>query len=205
MNITPLFGIPLYSRNIDVNNDLLHSYEDWTSCAYSTHINNGYRTNTNSYLNDHSYYSHLMSMCVEEYLYHGLQMKKTIGWRWTTSWGLRHDTGDYSSPHNHVNCMWSCILYTEVPENSGDLILMKDERPTWTTGTVKPDLEQLNNHTTAEVRLGTSNGLCVIFPGFLSHGSSVNKSEGSRYCVVCNIFVSGNIGSFDKESSELIL
>ena len=199
MNITPLFGIPLYSRSIDVNNDLLHSYGNWTS------INNGYRTHTNSYLNDNPYYSNLMSMCVEEYLYHGLQMKKTIDWRWTTSWGLRHDTGDHSTPHTHVNCMWSAILYTEVPKNSGDLILMKDERPTWTTSTVKPDLEQLNNHTTAEVRLGTSNGLCVIFPGFLSHGSSKNESTKSRYCIVGNIFVSGNIGSFDKESSELIL
>tara|TARA_X000001382_G_C3128575_1_gene165556 strand:+ start:190 stop:801 length:612 start_codon:yes stop_codon:yes gene_type:complete len=203
MNVTQLFGIPLYSKQLQVNNDLLHSYEDWNP------INNGQRTKTNKYLNDNPYYSDLMAQCVNEYMYEVLLIKRHIGWRWTTSWGLRHDPGHFSKVHIHANAMFSCILYTEVPEESGDLIISKDQRPTWTTGTVLPDVERLTNLTAPEVHIKASNGYCIIFPGFVHHGSGVNKSNDSRYCIVGNVFVKGTMGDDDDHHgsplSELVI
>lgn len=194
--IHSLFGIPFYSNTVPVSNDSLKSHEDWIS------IKNGKRTSTNKYLNDNSYYSNIMKQCVDEYLYDTLLIKRNIGWRWTTSWGLRHDPGHFSKVHTHANAMFSCILYTEVPEDSGDLIISKDSRNVWTTGTVLPDVERLTNITTPEVHIRPQPGYCVIFPGFVHHGSGVNNSTDDRYCIVGNVFVQGTMGDDDDHGAS---
>ena len=197
--IHSLFGIPFYSNTVPVSNDSLKSHEDWIS------IKNGKRTSTNKYLNDNSYYSNIMKQCVDEYLYDTLLIKRNIGWRWTTSWGLRHDPGHFSSLHVHGNAMFSCILYTKVPERGGGLIISKDSRPTWTTGTVLPDLERLTEYTSPELHMAVSSGYCAIFPAHVHHGSEVNEGTGSRYCIVGNVFLTGDMTNSDSPLSELMI
>ena len=198
MNITPIFGIPIYSKQIENVDNRISKENSWTA------INNGLRTDTNKYLNDNEYYSNIMKQCVNEYLYEVLLLGRHQSWRWTTSWGLKHDPGHYSISHIHTNAMFSCILYTAVPKNSGDLLITKDSRNIWTTDTITPDVERYTSLTTPEIRIRVDNGYCVIFPGFVYHGSTKNESESSRYCVVGNIFISGTMGhDIDTTASPL--
>ena len=199
-NITSLFGIPLYTRNVpDISNDVLLQNE-WRP------IINGQRTYGNKVLKDprNAHYEQAMARCVDEFMYDVLLIKPHLKWRWTTSWGLKHDPGHYSQIHSHGNALFSVILYTHVPEKGGDLIIAKDSaRPVWTTGTVIPDLVQLNSITASEVHIGVKNGDCVIFPAFCHHGSTKNESDGARYCLVGNIFISGKLVAEDDDDNNL--
>ena len=58
MNITPIFGIPIYSKQIENVDNRISKENSWTA------INNGLRTDTNKYLSENEYYSDIMKQCV---------------------------------------------------------------------------------------------------------------------------------------------
>ena len=59
------------------------------------------------------------------YAYDG--MRFTNKFRITTSWFTKTTRGQASPMHNHDNCMFSCVLYLQTSQHSGDIVFVHSD------------------------------------------------------------------------------
>ena len=102
----------------------------------------------------------------------------------TRSWMSRQNPGKNLDVHAHGGIAFAAVYYVNVPENSGDLLLL-DPRGgvNWfneTGGT---------NSSVIYHRIKPKAGNLVVFPGFLLHEVETNKSNLVRMSIANNIIV----------------
>jgi hypothetical protein len=86
--------------------------------------------------------------------------------------------GNYNVKHKHQGFMSGCV-YIDVPENSGNLILHKQNI---FTGIMK----YLTKHTVPTCEIKPTKGLMVIFPSYLEHEVTPNCSSSPRISIAFN-------------------
>jgi uncharacterized protein (TIGR02466 family) len=104
------------------------------------------------------------------------------------SWINRHDTGAWTSEHNHRGCSWSCAYYLNVPENSGRFMVRDPMEYHW--GNSKSyDLRGGIDDAWYPVEVKT--GDLILFPPWLWHKTEKNNSSESRYVMSINYDIVG--------------
>lgn len=99
-------------------------------------------------------------------------------------WVNSQRKGEALLPHSHGNEL-VCCLYLQVPENSGDLMLL-DPR-----GGVNWLVEQEGNYSGFKgYRYKPKAYQLIFFPGYLLHYVTENQSEQTRYSLAVNFNVS---------------
>jgi uncharacterized protein (TIGR02466 family) len=120
------------------------------------------------------------------------------------SWSMYHERGDYSRPHCHENCLWSGILYTQVPDKAGGLTLFQwSSHYTWILPAIRPRLRRTTGWTANEMDIGVQPGWIVIFPAFIQHGTPICESDDPRLNVVFNYTLKGIFGDDYYDYQEI--
>ena len=83
----------------------------------------------------------------------------------TDMWGIKYNSEEIASPHDHYPSTWSCAYYINPPKESPGLFF-----------------------TEAETEIKLENGLLVLFEGNLKHEVRPAKFEGNRYVVSANLY-----------------
>jgi uncharacterized protein (TIGR02466 family) len=99
------------------------------------------------------------------------------------SWINRHDTGAYTSEHNHRGCAWSCAYYLKVPENSGRFLVRDPMEYHWGNSR-SHDLRGGIDDIWYPVEVKT--GDFLLFPPWLWHKTEKNLSNEPRYVMSIN-------------------
>jgi len=116
---------------------------------------------------------------------------------YTTSWATKSEPGQESDYHNHANCMYSGIIYTNVGKNSGSLVLCDMTK----SGFCLKVSEQLD-YNSPSVNITPMNKMVVFFPSHLHHKIQFNNSNITRHSIAFNFMPVGKLGFHD---SQLIL
>ena len=97
---------------------------------------------------------------------------------------VRREPGKNLDVHAHGGIAFAAVYYVNVPDNSGDLLLL-DPRGgvNWFSETAGTNSSQIYH------RIKPKAGHLVVFPGFLLHEVETNKSQDTRMCIANNIIV----------------
>ena len=113
------------------------------------------------------------------------------------SWVVKHKTGDFATSHNHVNSVFSGILYLNVDETSGDLSFPRqclNNVARFNINNFKFDTTGINPNNADHVRIKPDNGDLIMFPSNIYHEVLENQSSIDRYALALDIFFRGTIG-----------
>ena len=117
-----------------------------------------------------------------------------IKWKMTTSWAVKLEKGEQVHLHNHVNCVWSCVLYygsytdkscplkfkNPIRDTSPFAIMQKTTNPMINDCAIRPETNKI-----------------IFFPSWIQHYSEPNK-EDTRYSLACNFAPTGKVGFADS-------
>jgi hypothetical protein len=118
----------------------------------------------------------------------------------TNSWVTKHDVGDSSGFHNHVNSLVSGTCYIDVPEGDGGEFIVGSPNK----GNVFPEVIDIDSdfwtiHNSKSWTLSPKTGNIFMFPSHVGH-SVLPSSKGERYCLAYNMFAKGKLGSGIKDN-----
>ena len=101
------------------------------------------------------------------------------------SWANIYRENDHAPLHIHQNSHWSCVYYLT---STGDSPLyFKDPRPTPIMDSSVPLLKNRYNQLINKTEFQP--GELIIFPSWLEHGVSINRTSDIRVSVACNFRV----------------
>lgn len=105
-------------------------------------------------------------------------------------WANRYKNNQYQEVHNHLsnNNAISLSYMMDLPENSGDFVFYKEGNDFWHTVGVSSLCDEnstimSNNRFTPKVREGS----VILFPSYLDHYVTYNKSQNTRATISANI------------------
>ena len=87
-------------------------------------------------------------------------------------WGHIHEKNMSTNTHNHTNTYVSAVVYVEVPQGSGSIVF-------------KPKLNQYDNGAYLS-KFAPEKGVYYMFPGYLDHFVTRNKSDEFRISLSLN-------------------
>ena len=88
--------------------------------------------------------------------------------------------------HNHDNCMFSCVLYLQTSQHSGDIVFENFETQRYH---LEPDDYNLYNSTDWSIK--PVDGLLIIFPAEVHHAVVKNQSDTVRHSMGFNLIPLG--------------
>jgi uncharacterized protein (TIGR02466 family) len=109
------------------------------------------------------------------------EMGKGTGEFYLQSWINMHDRGGFNFLHMHEGSLLSGSFYLRVPPGSGQFVF-RDPRPGVILGSVKGGVP--NGH--ADIHLTPSDGLLVLFPGWMEHYVEPHDSDQPRITIAFN-------------------
>jgi|TARA_R110000824_G_scaffold93984_1_gene227173 uncharacterized protein (TIGR02466 family) len=189
-----LFPTPLYTTTFPdmekLNKSLIQHIKKWRKKGKGlkkTNIN-GWHSDTNmAHKKEYSRLTNLIiSMTRGVFKDYHIKGKPGIG----NMWANINYQGSYNVVHVHPNAVLSGSYYIQVPEKSGH-IFFQDPRPG--PSYLLPDrVKPLPGILADQIECQTPTGRCMIFPGWLHHGVTQNKSKlkgekGWRISVAFNV------------------
>lgn len=191
-----LFGIPIYIGNLSLDdkeiNILINSeYERLKP-------NNGFKTKNIFILNNKKIkkLNNEIKNHLNIYLYNQLKIKDNIKFKMLNSWCIKHIKDDWAQKHSHSNSFLSGIVYLKTNKNSGNLIFYKNVY--WQNIFYKSvDIEfKEYTETNSDIwSITPKNGDIILFPSFLEHSVTYNKSKEDRYSCAFNFYPQGEFGN----------
>ena len=105
-------------------------------------------------------------------------------------------TGSRHHTHNHPNAFVSLVYYVDCDENSGDLVFVVDKNSIQQGYNFNFNITKNNEYNSNAWTYKTLPGYISIFPGHVSHHSTVHNGNKDRIIIGANFFVEGTIGQF---------
>ena len=209
IEVTPLFGIPLYKSSISPIDPItlakllnlkyeVPTYQD----QILTHEESAERR-----LLDRPSLATLKKQIQEkinDYVYNVIGADNSLQWEITTSWVNRAKFGEYHASHWHSNSIISGVLYLKVDEKSGSICFHKAHN--WHNlfgNTFKFDSNKLTNYNSDTLLFSPKTFDILLFPSTLAHSVPPNESTEDRFSLAFNVFPRGVIGK--GGNSELTL
>jgi uncharacterized protein (TIGR02466 family) len=192
-----IFPTALYHTNISVEENFQQDIENLEYLRVKN--DNGFISKNYHLLENASYANFKKNLLdhTKTYLYDILKIKKSYRLEITTSWANKHSFGDYSQEHNHNNSIVSGIYYTNVNEESGDLIFTN---PFSNFGlSLDVQLDNYGQFNSNEARITPKNGDLFLFPSALKHRVDKNRSTSDRFSIAFNIMARGTYGIYERE------
>lgn len=203
--VIPLFSVPLYQNTVE-NYDNKFDSEQCNTIEYDRfNLNNGHVSTDRNIINQHCF-SDLKKVVdneIKSYLHGKLGISVLFEHKFTSSWIMCHENGDFAQRHLHTNSMFSGIFYINVPDKSGDVVFhIPPNMNTVFTPTLRPTLVENNIFTTQVYTITPENGMILLFPSHLLHSVTANISGKLRHCLVFNLFLYGEYG--DRETNNIL-
>tara|TARA_B100000902_G_C27275615_1_gene898690 strand:+ start:385 stop:1014 length:630 start_codon:yes stop_codon:yes gene_type:complete len=193
-NVLTLFSSPVYVSTIEENLD--HVFESIKNLNYIPANNYGtYMSETvdvlskfpslnNALLDEFNYYKN-------SYLYY-----EDTEFFMTTSWITKSIPNSTSHKHNHLNSLYSGVLYFQGGKDFADIRLFND-------GIIPQQIElkdptQWNTFNSSSWDISSIPNRVIIFPSYLYHEVSFHGANEDRYSLAFNLFPKGNLGKFDS-------
>jgi uncharacterized protein (TIGR02466 family) len=125
--------------------------------------------------------------CVNSYTKQLGHTEQTIsGWEITSSWLTNTAPGEYARLHHHGTADISGVLYVRSdPNTSGNLYLQNHDPVKSST-----PLMRLQNN---QIDLSPGEGILILFPGWMLHGTRINQSTTDRISLSFNIKLNSNL------------
>lgn len=200
-----IFGIPIYLAHVDIEQKIVDNVmaEEFSRMP----AGNGYSTVNKKLLDSmpHKQLHKIVNEHMENYVYRILQVNHMKHkFELQNSWAIKHKTGDWAQKHDHVNSLVSGIIYLDCEDNSGQLVLHKQQQ--WNNifpRALHIEYLEYNNNTASDWNYTPRTGDIIIFPSHVEHSVTVNNNEKDRYCCAFNYFVRGTSAAGDHSSLTL--
>ena len=199
-----LFGIPIYRKKIKISKKTIDKIKKEKYELFPRE-KNGYYTKSNVFILDQ--YKELKKQIEEEknkFIYEDLKVQTDIDFKMINSWFIKHKPKNHSGIHQHVNSFISGILYLDVGPETGALTFYKDNM--WRNvfpNTFDVKFTSYNEINSASWTFIPENGEVFLFPSFLQHAVSVNKTDKDRYSCAFNFYPQGLL--MHEDLSQLCL
>ncbi len=192
-----LWPVPLYETVIDVK-------KEWVDLAKSFDYQR-----TGSDIGDYTKDCYILNKFPElksnilkhkdYFFYNQLCVDKNLKLELENSWINRHNNGDYSEEHSHVNSMLSGCVYLDVPKNSGDVLFIKPFLyNNLLNNMIEINYEKANTLNCKKFGIKPQNGTLLFFPSWLPHSVEQNKSHEQRFSLAFNFFTRGRFGKMPE-------
>jgi len=193
--IMPLFSTPLF-----IKNDVFISDEEkriLKSAEYERmKAGNGYYTKDKYILNKAEGLKINIAKAISQFVYEELKVVPTIHFYITNSWVVKHEKGDWAQMHAHTNCLISGVYYFDVNKDSGRIYFHKEANH-FSVFPMHMDLD-ITDHNILNAKAWNfipENGQLFLFPSWLQHSVSENKSDQERHSLAFNVYIKGKIGT----------
>ena len=113
--------------------------------------------------------------------------KEKYYWEYSEAWFIINEKNNYNVPHIHQNSFLSGVFYLQTFDNSGDLVFHHHAK---NIDYHKQPIDAFKNyeaHNSDIWKITPKNGDLIVFPSFLYHSVSENKSEDLRIILSFNI------------------
>ena len=110
----------------------------------------------------------------------------------TNMWATLYPKGAFVPQHTHSNSVLSGVFYVKTSENCGNIVF---QDPAW----VAKIMQTRKNHWPAcqtKFSVPPEDGMMILFPSWLPHGTEINNSDDDRIIVSFNI----DFAVYDGES-----
>lgn len=203
--VMPLFSIPAYISNIEITDSIVEKIK---TIKFKRIASNNGDLSINSRILDDILFKDLRSEIVkhiEFYTKDILKVADHINFNIQNSWIMKHQQGDFSHAHIHVNSIISGILYIQVDDESGDIIFHKDSNyANLFPPAIDLPVKERNIFNSKTWSFTPKSGQLFMFPSSLSHSVTSCMSENLRYCLSFNIFPSGTLGIEQDEPLSIL-
>ena len=203
-SISPIFSKPLYSKFTDIDTKKIVSMFEKEDAYPNPYESNPYEfhdeyNNTEADVTHMSFISNSIHVLEENRfkflkdkimkeidLFTSDVMQYPNKFEITTSWFTMSTKGQSSNYHNHLNCMFSAVLYLQTNENSGDIAFQNYNNERYSLHT-----KEWNIFNSPIWRLKPVDGLLLIFPAEVHHAIEENKSDTTRYSLSFDVIPTG--------------
>ena len=190
--ITPLFSKPIYSKFTDIDTKkiipMLEEYDfhdEYNNTSFD--VTNKSLISNRVYVLEENRFKFLKDKIMKEIdLFTSDAMQYPNKFEITTSWFTMSTKGQASNYHNHLNCMFSAVLYLQTNENSGDIAFQNYNNERYSLHT-----KEWNIFNSPIWRLKPVDGLLLIFPAEVHHAIEENKSDTTRYSLSFDVIPTG--------------
>jgi uncharacterized protein (TIGR02466 family) len=197
-NVLQLFATPIYFSKLDsLTNDIKKIIIDQE--FEEMYSGTGSYTKNQNLLNlpELLYVKEEIDRHVGCYAHEILKVKSSQEFYLTTSWAVKHTTGNYANPHIHTNSLISGVFYLDDDKDFGKINFGRTHDNIFTSA-ISPDFDEFNPLNSTEYAVSPSSGMILLFPSITNHSVSPNMSDKTRYSVSFNYFIKGEFGQ--KES-----
>jgi uncharacterized protein (TIGR02466 family) len=204
-NIIQFCPIPIYLNTINFSDADFHNLISEEIVRLSA--GNGYGTLNSNVLNSEKYceLKKTIQHEVDFFVHDILLVNKDIKFNLEHSWVVKHETGDWSQGHYHVNGMITGVLYLNVDDNSGSIIFHKER--SWENlfpRSIDMPFVEFNSLNSSTWKITPKIGDIVLFPSHLYHSVTENLSDITRYCLSFNFYPRGTFGVYDNAMYQKI-
>ena len=105
------------------------------------------------------------------------------------SWAVKHNGNDWGQTHSHANSLFSGVLYLDTPKDSGAILFDAETRPTWSTRTIEPKLDEHTILNSRSYRIEPHRGMSLVFPSHMNHSVELNRSGQNRYSLAYDVMM----------------
>jgi len=196
--IFPLFSVPVFKSKVnDLDFDDLNQRLD--SLEYEKTANgDGWMSVQQSLLYQEEFVDvkEQVERYLKGYLHQVLNVSTNHNLKHVCSWAIYHDIRNWCFPHLHTNSLFSGVLYTNVPENSGESLTFGHAQlmPTWCSPTMEPTVTDYNLYNSKTWGFDVQRGDILLFPSHVLHNTPVSKTTEKRRCIAFNYFLTGKFG-----------
>ena len=111
----------------------------------------------------------------------------------TNSWIIRCPTDSKHHLHNHPNSIFSAVYYIHADEESSDMVFYYDT--TYDTNyKFTYNVSTPNEYNSSKLTITPTTGDFLVFPSYLKHSVTPNKSKNERIILSFNTFLTGSVG-----------
>jgi len=195
MQIIPLFSKPLYVDKININTKKI--IESLKNLNLSKPRNDSTLSDIAidyNILNISSLTSlkEEIEKACKLYLNDNLNYKNDF--RITSSWITKTLPGQQSHAHNHLNSMFSGVIYIQSKKNCGKIQFQNLFNKTFHL-----QINSFNIYNSDLWEIDPSDGLILIFPSEVYHQVLKNTSDIERISIAFNLLPIGKIGEYDSQ------
>jgi uncharacterized protein (TIGR02466 family) len=160
---------------------------------------NFHRITNNAFVLEHPALSNIKKTCVKyfnQYIKEVLMI--TDDFVITNSWVIRCPTDSKHHLHIHPNSIFSAVYYIYA-DDSSDMIFQYDT--TYDTAhKFTYNFSGLNQYNSGKLTLKPKTGDFLIFPSYLKHSVTPNKSQNERVILSFNSFLTGTVGNSQEKT-----
>lgn len=189
-----IFPTSVYTDMVYLNDDVMEKVKNFEYERMPS--NNGCYTTDKKILDSLPEIKNQIQKAVDFHIHEVLGIVDRQKFVFQGSWINRHRHMDWAQKHDHGNAILSGVLFLDVPENSGDFLIHR-EHMIFAPNAIRFTYKEENIYNTYTTKFVPKKGGLIIFPSWMIHSVSENKTKENRYSLAFNLYPRGTFGQGD--------